>query len=138
MADKIDLEKELIDLQDRLAQADFIVAVCDKPDDGLARLIVKTLKPITIRMDANKNHKRPHVHIDYGKSYHVASYAIDTGERLVGDDRFDREMSLWIGTCRPKLFQAWGLLQDGKDAMPIIYELREPEKSGPTLRDLLR
>jgi hypothetical protein len=49
-------------------------------------------------MDGNKNHKRPHVHIDYGEEYHTASYAIDNGERIAGElhGKYDQEVSAWI------------------------------------------
>jgi Domain of unknown function (DUF4160) len=47
-------------------------------------------------------HKEPHIHIDYGKTPHQASYAIRTGQRLAGnlnrkyekkDPRVDRRSS---------------------------------------------
>jgi hypothetical protein len=47
--------------------------------------MVKELRPIKIRMDGNKNHKRPHVHVDYGKRFHAASYSIKPAERIVGE-----------------------------------------------------
>jgi len=49
---------------------------------GVRPLVLKRIQAIRIRMDGNRNHQRAHVHIDYGPEYHVASYAIDTGERL--------------------------------------------------------
>ena len=87
--------------------------------------MLRVLQPIKIGIDGNKNHKRPHVHIDYGKKFHAASYAIDTGERIVGDSKYDNEVYEWIGKNRPKLLQAWELVQSGKDATPIACELRE-------------
>jgi adenosyl cobinamide kinase/adenosyl cobinamide phosphate guanylyltransferase len=78
-------------------------------------------------MDANKNHGRPHVHIDYGRSHHAASYAIDNGERLIGESKYDREISEWIGKHRPKLLEVWNLMQAGKDAAPVVCELRGKE-----------
>jgi hypothetical protein len=58
-------------------------------------------------MDANRNHKRPHIHIDYKEEYHSASYAIDTGERLAGrlGTQYDQLVRRWISGCRPKLLE---------------------------------
>ena len=122
----MNLEEELAELQDSLATIDFqevIASIAARKDDVRYRLI-RVLHPIKIKMDANKNHGRPHVHIDYGKSYHAASYAIDTGERLVGESKYDRKISEWIGRHRPKLLEAWNLMQAGKDASPVVCELR--------------
>jgi hypothetical protein len=123
---RMDLEKELVELQDALATSDFFAAMrsTNRSKEGLVYLIVKLLQPIKIKIDGNKNHKRPHVHVDYGRRFHAASYAIDTGERIVGDDKYDSEVSTWIGKNRPKLLQAWELVQAGKDASPIACELR--------------
>jgi len=112
---RMDLEKELAELQDTLAKTDFRGA-CSTANQSkdLMYLIVKVLQPIRIRIDGNKNHKRPHVHIDYGRQFHAASYAIDTGERIVGEGAYDYEVYEWIDKNKPKLLQAWELVQAGK------------------------
>jgi hypothetical protein len=121
----MNLETELADLQDALANTDLSDALRRMNDDqGLIYLLVKILQPIRIKIDGNRNHKRPHIHIDYGRKFHAATYAIDTGERLVGDRKYDYEVFEWIGKNRPKLMQAWELVQAGKDATPIACELR--------------
>jgi hypothetical protein len=121
----MDLEKELAELQDALSTTDFYAAMQSmKHEEGLNYLLVKVLQPIKIKIDGNKNHGRPHVHIDYGSQFHAASYAIDTGERIAGDRKYDYEVFEWIGKNRPKLMQAWKLVQAGKDATPIACELR--------------
>jgi len=78
-------------------------------------------------MDGNKNHKRPHVHVDYGRSYHVASYAIDSGERLVGnlDAKYDVAARRWICKHKVQLLEIWGRLQAGKNAESLACELRQ-------------
>ena len=121
----MNLETELADLQDALANTDLSDALRRMNDDqGLIYLLVKIRQPIRIKIDGNRNHKRPHIHIDYGRKFHAATYAIDTGERLVGDRKYDYEVFEWIGKNRPKLMQAWELVQAGKDATPIACELR--------------
>jgi hypothetical protein len=123
----VDFQKELALLQEALADADFSSAIQNMREDnerGLHYLLVKVLKPIRIKIDGSRNHKRPHIHIDYGKQFHAASYAIDTGERLVGESKYDREVAYWINENKPKLLEAWQLVQAGKDATPIAQELR--------------
>ena len=80
-------------------------------------------------MDGNKNHKRPHVHIDYGKERHVASYAIDTGERLVGhlDNKYDNKVRKWIDEKKLTLMQIWVQTQAGQNTDAIVCELCEEE-----------
>ena len=99
----MNLETELADLQDALANTDLSDALRRMNDDqGLIYLLVKILQPIRIKIDGNRNHKRPHIHIDYGRKFHAATYATDTGERLVGDRKYDYEVFEWIGKNRPK------------------------------------
>ncbi|ATC86219.1 DUF4160 domain-containing protein [Pseudoalteromonas arctica] len=37
-----------------------------------------------IKIYQEKGHHLPHIHIDYGRQQHAASYAIETGERIEG------------------------------------------------------
>jgi methionine synthase II (cobalamin-independent) len=121
----MNLEKELAELQDALSTTDFYAAMRNmKNEEGRTYLLVKVLQPIRIKIDGNKNHRRPHVHIDYGRQFHAASYAINTGQRIVGESKYDHEVVEWIDKNRPKLLQAWELVQSGKDATPIACELR--------------
>jgi hypothetical protein len=117
------IKKELRKLQNQFALSDLF----DGPSmPGVMRLIVIVLKDIKIRMDGNKNHKRPHVHVEYGKDYHAASYSIDTGERLAGNlaSRYDRLVADWIASCRPKLLELWKFTQESKNTNALISELR--------------
>jgi len=122
----IDLTEELADLQYQMGQVDLLTRPPRGTDPDYIEFLVVILQNIKIRMDANKNHRRPHVHVDYGKNQHMASYAIDTGERLAGELalKYDRVVKEFIDKCRPKLMQIWQLAQDGRDAQGIIYELR--------------
>src|SRR5712671_1196321 len=48
-------------------------------------LVIRVSPHVKLSMDASKTHPRGHIHLDYGgDSNHIASYAIDTGERMVG------------------------------------------------------
>jgi hypothetical protein len=93
------LDKSLAQLQDKLYWFDWRhPRNVPGAGTGTRFLLVKRLHAIRIRMDGNKNHKRPHVHIDYGEEYHTASYAIDNGERIAGElhGKYDQEVSAWI------------------------------------------
>jgi hypothetical protein len=122
----MNLEKELSELQDALAMVDLFTRPRRSIDPDSMELVVKRLRAIRIRMDGNKNHKRAHVHIDYGNDFRVASYAIDTGSRLVGnlDTKYDRAAREWITGNKAKLFELWELLQTGKNAEPLAFALR--------------
>jgi len=125
------LEKSLVELRNQLDWIDWRPPI-RVPDadaenyDYIAFKLVKTVQGIRIRMDGSKNHKRPHVHVDYGKEYHTASYAIDNGERIAGEleRRYDGEVCIWITKCRPQLLRAWKLTQAGQNADVVICELR--------------
>jgi Domain of unknown function (DUF4160) len=127
--DLMSFEKELAELQDAFAMVDLLMRPPRRGDSAVMKLLLKKLLAIKIRMDGNDNHKRPHVHVDYGKHHHVASYAIDTGERLVGNlnRKYDRAVQEWIAEHTPKLLEAWNQMQAGKCATAIACELRGDE-----------
>ena len=74
---------DVTELQHFLSWADVYFYVEDYP--GGRRYILARRDPLRIRMYKETQHARPHIHIDYGKEPHIASYALDTGERLAGD-----------------------------------------------------
>jgi hypothetical protein len=89
-------------------------------------LLLKKLEPIQIRMDGDKNHGRAHIHINYKRQFHVASYAIDDGSRLAGslDRQYDRTVKAWIEENRAKLLLVWEKVQSGEKPDGLIAELR--------------
>jgi hypothetical protein len=112
----MDWEKALRELQDEMAIIDIHLRA---PPNSIQRL-VKQHKAIRLRMDTNLNHKRPHVHVDYGRDRHVASYAIDTGERLVGNlnKAYDGSIRAWIAENRVKLLNGGERCPDGGTYRP--------------------
>jgi hypothetical protein len=117
------IKKELTELQHEFAESDWLA----RPHTpGLVTFIVYELQDIKIRMDGDKNHGRPHIHVQYGKDPHAASYAIDNGKRLAGDlpSRYDRMVREFIGTTRPKLKEIWDFTQAGKSTDALVGELR--------------
>jgi hypothetical protein len=61
-------------------------------------LLLVKLNELKVKMYQEAGHHTPHVHIDYGRHNHVASYAINEPKRLAGtlDTKYDRTQS-WIG-----------------------------------------
>ena len=78
------INESLTELQDILATIDLQIALRAHPR-GAIRLPVKRHENISLRMAASKNYGRPHIHVDYGQYKNAASYAIDDGQRLVGN-----------------------------------------------------
>jgi hypothetical protein len=80
------------------------------------KFLVARLDGLQIRMDADKNHGRGHVHIKYKKDGHAASYAIDDGSRLAGElpTYYDRTVLSWIITNQTELQTLWESAQRGK------------------------
>jgi hypothetical protein len=123
------LKMELEDLQYRLGEMDLLTRPSRSGGKNLIEFLVVELEDIAIkiRMDGDRNHARPHIHIDYGKKRHAASYAIDNGERLAGqlDRKYDREIADWIEEYRPQFLKVWTETQAGRSAEVIVCEIRE-------------
>jgi hypothetical protein len=120
------LRAALTSLQSELGDLDFAEVERENAASGRITIAVKHLSEICVRMDANKNHKRPHVHVDYSTDFHAASYAIDNGDRLAGElkRQYEKAVQRWIGRNRPPLFVLWHSLQDGKLHKEILVKLR--------------
>lgn len=104
--------KEIEELQDKLVLNDLI----SKPGvRKLTEILLKKDEPLQFRMEQDKNHATPHLHIKYGKQSHAASYGINDGNRLAGDlpNRYDRDVKNWIDNNRPALIQIWDGIQSG-------------------------
>ena len=88
----------------------------------MIEVLLKELLPLRIRMEQDKNHKMPHIHIDYGKLKHIASYSIQNGKRLAGDldNKYDKVVKDWITKNQEKLIRIWDAIQRGDNK---AYEL---------------
>ena len=104
--------EELKKLQDDLALVDLMTR---EKRGGLLEVLLKDLQPLQMRMEQDKNHKMPHLHVSYGKNKHAASYGIQSGERIVGqlDNKYDRVVKNWITNNQTQLLQIWGEIQRG-------------------------
>ncbi len=119
------LEAELKQLQHQLAQVDLLTEPRAGTRGDVIELLLLKLKELKIKMYQEAGHQAPHVHVDYGRRNHVASYSVNERKRLAGtlDTKYDREVLDWIAKNRDKLLEAWRTMQSGKDPSGVIGEL---------------
>lgn len=120
------LEDEFSELQRLLAQKDLITEPRKSSGSGFIELLLAKRKNIKYKMYQERGHSMPHIHIDYGRINHIASYSVETGERLEGNlpKKYDSDISSWLSTNREKLVKLWQLLQDAGETSAIIGELQ--------------
>ncbi|MBN1990459.1 MAG: DUF4160 domain-containing protein [Bacteroidales bacterium] len=107
----LDIEK----LQNDMALVDLLTR--PKRGGSLTEILLKNLQPLQMRMEQDKNHKMPHLHVSYGRNNHAASYSIENGQRIVGqlDNKYDKVVNNWIFSNQKQLMQIWGEIQNGDD-----------------------
>jgi hypothetical protein len=113
---------------EKLYRAFRTVEQVGQPTDYI-RFLIAFVNALAFRMDADKRHQRPHIHIDYGSERRMASYAIDDGTRLAGDleRKYDRVVKAWIKRRKTLLLELWNTVQAGKDRMPILAKIQHVE-----------
>ncbi|WP_232916824.1 DUF4160 domain-containing protein [Pseudomonas corrugata] len=120
---KVFMEDQGKTLQDRLAVVDMLSRRSSR--SGSMELLLAKLLDLRIRMEAD-HHARAHVHIDYGVQRHTASFAVDTGDRLVGrlPAKYDREIKAWILSNQQKLIELWAAMKAGNDHAIVLAQLK--------------
>lgn len=110
--------EELKELQDQLA---FIDLLNQQSNSSLTEVLLKKLLPLEFRMEPD-HHGAPHIHINYGKLKHAASYTLHDAERKAGDlpNKYDKVVKSWITTNQLKLNQIWNEMKAGNQ---LKYEL---------------
>jgi len=113
------MEEELKKLQDQFA---FIDLMTRKGKDGLIEILLKKMLPLEFRMEPD-HHGAPHIHINYGKEKHSASYRINDGVRVAGDlkNKYDKTVKDWISKNQTTLQEIWTAMQAGNQKS---YELK--------------
>jgi hypothetical protein len=115
-------------LQYDLGLIDLLTRPSRSGSEGYVELLVVKLAPLKIKIYPEDGpHKEPHVHIDYGKRPHQASYAIRTGQRLAGnlDRKFEKKIQEWIGAHQDDLVEIWTTIKSGSDPEHLIAALHE-------------
>lgn len=88
------------------------------------------LKNMTIKIYQEEKHPRPHVHIDYGRERHVASYSVETGERIVQGTlprKYDKDIRAFLSKHKESVLLIWRTMQLGGDPHRLITELQGDE-----------
>jgi hypothetical protein len=119
------MEEELKVLLSRLANVDLLTQPQRLGRVRPMEILLLKLQYLKLKMYQEKGHLRPHLHVDYGRKHHVASYAIDGPERLEGtlDTKYDQQITEWIIENRGGLLRIWSSLQSGADPSMMIGEL---------------
>ncbi|MET3212945.1 UNVERIFIED_ORG: hypothetical protein ABIC48_000688 [Burkholderia territorii] len=119
------MELNLASLQNQLALIDLMSRSSRGQASSMLERLVLKHENIKIKMYQEKQHARAHFHVDYGKNNHVATYAIDTGERIEGtlDRKYDKSVSAWAAANRENLMAVWRALQSGTPESPFIQSL---------------
>lgn len=121
----MDLADELEELQRDLAQVDLLTTPSSSGQAGSISFLLLKRGDLKFKMYQESGHGLPHIHIDYGRHKHAASYCIDPPNRLAGnlDRKYDRSVTEWISSRKEKLLAAWALVQSGGDPEPLTLEL---------------
>ncbi|MEK7954305.1 DUF4160 domain-containing protein [Luteolibacter soli] len=123
---EMDFDREANELQHVFSQIDRQMASARRPQGVIEFFIIK-VEDLRIKMYQEKGHQRPHVHIDYGKEKHAASYAIDSGERLEGSlpRRYDKAVATWIHKHRSNLNVLWAHAQKGTAIEEVLVAIQK-------------
>ena len=123
---QLNLEQELHELQKLLAQTDLLYR--SRGNGNSFGLMLVKKQALKIKIYQEVGHSMPHIHIDYGKVHHTASYSIETAQMIEGNlpRKYDRNVTNWIEKNKNKLLEVWGTLQEGNDHhIPLVAELKE-------------
>lgn len=119
------LNEVAIKLQQDLGCVDML-SERRRSSNGLELLIVK-LQNLKLKIYEEPGHALPHIHVDYGKIPHAASYSIYPPARLVGqlDKKYDRAVTAWIARSQETLLALWQTLQTGGNPDSLLTVLEE-------------
>lgn len=109
----MNLDEEFYELQRLFAQKDLLTEKRRSSGGGFMEILLVKRQNMKIKIYQEKGHQLPHIHIDYGKQSHAASYAIQSGDRIEGDlpKKYDSDVSSWLGRNRDKILEIWNALQ---------------------------
>jgi len=117
----MNIESALEALQHDLAFIDLM----SRGSSGRLELLVMELQDIKLKMYQEQGHALPHIHIDYGRKAHVASYSINEGKRLIGtlDKKYDKKIGVWIEENKEVLIELWNALKNGNKTEHLIAQI---------------
>lgn len=111
--------EKLKELQDKLAKIDLLTK---EGNDKLFEILLKKILPLEFRMEPD-HHGAPHIHINYGKEKHIASYRINDGMRVAGNlsNKYDKVVKDWIALNQATLQEIWTAMKNGNQKK---YEIK--------------
>jgi hypothetical protein len=112
-------------LQNELGLVDLLTRPSRSSQGSMEFLVIK-LDRLKIKIYQEKGHALPHIHIDYGKQHHVASFSIDPPIRIEGqlDGKYDRPVREWLTRNKDALIALWTALQAGESPDALVAEVR--------------
>ena len=119
------LEEKLKLLQHELALIDFYTPSLHHTSPDSSEFLLLKLKEIKLKMYQERGHSMPHIHIDYGKQHHVASFSINPIAKIEGSlpKNYHDRIIIWITNHKEELLKIWIEAQKGGDPMELISEL---------------
>jgi hypothetical protein len=112
-------------LQNDLGLVDLLTRP-SRSSQGSMELLVIKLDRLKIKIYQEKGHALPHIHIDYGKQHHAASFSIDPPKRIEGQlgSKYDRSVQEWLTRNKDALIALWTALQAGESPDALVAELQ--------------
>ena len=120
-----DLRELAENLQSGLARIDLLSRP-SRPTGGFIEFLIAKRDNLKFKIYQEPGHNLPHIHIDYGKNPHAASYGIDPPVRLAGRlaKEQDRYVLTWLTENKTALLDLWDTLQAGNDPGAASIALR--------------
>lgn len=127
--DRPDSEADADSLHYAVCELQGVFALIDGMEEARRRGVKATLfvhGPTKLRMRPEKNHQRPHFHLEY-KQEHSASYAIDTLECLAGEmpRKYEEIILAWAEEHQLDLLATWSAMSAGEDVRELIVGGKE-------------
>ena len=116
-------QKDIEELHKRLSRIDLRDSFSTQGNEENIELTVHKINYAKLKIQPEKNHWRPHFHIEY-KQEHSASYAIDSLEKLAGNmpKKYEQPIIDWADEQRENLKATWDKLKAGKDVKEFVSE----------------
>lgn len=112
-------------LQRKLAEIDLLTEPRRHTRTGFNEFLLIKLKDIKLKMYQEKGHAMPHIHIDYGKQYHVASFSVQGCSRIEGSlhSKYNKPIIAWITENSEMLLRIWNEAQTGGNSDCLVAQL---------------
>ena len=125
MHKSVELTEMLKNLQSSLANIDLLTRSSSASSHIFPEFLVSKLENIKIKIYQEQKHPLPHIHIDYAKRLHVASFSINPATMIDGsiDKKYEKSITDWITTNKGMLLKIWAEAQSGGNPGSLIAEL---------------